>query len=245
MLFDHGMLWPALAPLAVTRQLILYDQRGRGESGAPPDPSQSRIEDDAADLGALRRALGIRQWDVLGHSWGGGIALLGVAADQAGTRRLVTVDSVGPSSDWIAILRRNALLKLSGEARNRLERIAEESLTSTDTEVHAEQTQAIYPAWFADADMAARFALPRSLNQTGATVLARLRAQHYDWRREVSAVRVPTLVIHGALDPLPVETSQELVSLLPHAQHVVIPDAGHMPFWEAPDVFFPLVERFL
>ncbi len=245
MLFDHGMLWPALSPLSVTRQLILYDQRGRGESSAAPDPSQSRIEDDAADLGALRRALGIRKWDVLGHSWGGGIALLGVAADQAGTRRLVTVDSVGPLDDWIPILRRNALLRLSGEARNRLERIDEASLTSPDTEIHAEQTQAIYPAWFADADMALHFALPRSLNETGATVLARLRARHYDWRREVSAVRVPTLVIHGALDPLPVETSRELISLLPHAQHVVIPDAGHMPFWEAPDVFFPLVERFL
>lgn len=245
MLFDHGMLWPALAPLAVLRQLILYDQRGRGESSAAADPGQSRIEDDAADLGGLRRALGIRQWDVLGHSWGGGIALLGVAADQAGTRRLVTVDSVGATSDWIPVLRRNALVKLSGEARNRLERINEASLTSTDTEIHAEQTQAIYPAWFGDPDLAMRFALPRSLNQTGATVLARLRAQHYDWRREVSAVRVSTLVIHGALDPLPVETSRELISLLPHAQHVVIPDAGHMPFWEAPDLFFALVERFL
>jgi proline iminopeptidase len=245
MLFDHTMLWPVLAPLAASRQLLLYDLRGRGESSASPDPSQSRIEDDAADLGALRRALGIRQWDVLGHSWGGGIALLGVAADLAGTRRLVTVDSVGPTSDWIPILRRNALLKLTGEARNRLERIDEASLTSPDTEIHAEQTQAIYPAWFADVDMATRFALPRSLNQTGATVLARLRAQHYDWRRELSAVRVPTLVIHGALDPLPVETSRELFSLLSLAQHVVIPDAGHMPFWDAPDVFFPLVERFL
>ena len=29
--------------------------------------------------GALRRALGIRTWDVLGHSWGGGIAMLGTA----------------------------------------------------------------------------------------------------------------------------------------------------------------------
>lgn len=245
MLFGHDMLWPALAPLAASRQLILYDQRGRGESTAPADPTESRIEDDAADVGALRRALGIRQWDVLGHSWGGGIALLGAAADQAGTRRLVSVDSVGTTSDWIPILRRNALLKLSGEARNRLERIDEASLTSPDTETHAEQTQAIYPAWFADADMATRFALPRSLNETGATVLARLRAQHYDWRREVSALRVPTLVIHGALDPLPVETSRQLASLLSLAQQVVIPDAGHMPFWEAPDVFFPLVERFL
>ena len=196
-------------------------------------------------MGALRRALGIRQWDVLGHSWGGGIALLGTATDQSGTRRLVTVDSVGATADWIPTLRRNALARLRGELRNRLERIDEATLTSFDPEAHAEQAAAIYPAWFGDTDLASHFSLPKSFSQTGATVLARLRAQHYDWRREMSAVRAPTLVIHGALDPLPVETSRELVSLLPTAQHVVIPDAGHMPFWEAPDVFFPLVEKFL
>src|SRR4051812_2327024 len=125
MIFDHGMLWPALSPLAAGRQIILYDLRGRGETSAPPDPASASIEDDAADLGALRRALGIRQWDVLGHSWGGGIALLGVARDIAGTRRVVTVDAVGPTSEWIPLLRRNALARLRGEARNRLERIDE------------------------------------------------------------------------------------------------------------------------
>jgi proline iminopeptidase len=245
MIFDHAMLWPALAPLAAKRQLILYDLRGRGDSSAPPDPSSSSIEDDAADLGAIRRALGIRRWDVLGHSWGGGIAMLGVAQDVAGTRRLVTVDAVGPTSEWIPILRRNALAKLEGEARNRLERIDEASLTSSDPEIHAEQTQAIYPAWFVDSDMPARFTLPKRVNPTGAAVLARLRAQHYDWRHELRNISVPTLVIHGELDPLPVETSKQLVSAVPAATHVVIPDAGHMPFWEAPDVFFPTVESFL
>ena len=245
MIFGHDMLWPALAPLAANRQLILYDLRGRGESSAPPNPSESTIEDDAADLGAIRRALGIRQWNVLGHSWGGGVAMLGVAADPAGTRRLVTVDAVGPTGEWIPILRRNALEKLTGEFRNRLARIDEASLTSSDPEIHAEQTQAIYPAWFVDSDMPARFSLPKKLNQTGSSVLARLRARHYDWRRELSNISVPTLVIHGELDPLPVETSKQLATAIPLAKHVVIPAAGHMPFWEAPDVFFPAVEAFL
>src|SRR5438270_11669395 len=79
MLYDHSMLWPALSPLAAKRQVILYDQRGRGESSAPASPADMTIEDDAADIGALRRALGIRSWDVLGHSWGGGIAMLAAA----------------------------------------------------------------------------------------------------------------------------------------------------------------------
>jgi proline iminopeptidase len=225
--------------------VILYDQRGRGESSEPPNPAESRIEDDADDLGALRRVLGIRQWDVLGHSWGGGIAMLGAVQDRPGTRRLVTVDSVGPTSEWMRALRRNALARLTGEMRNRLERIDEALLTSTDPEIHAEQAQAIYPAWFADEEMATRFVLLRKVNQTGAAVLARLRAQHYDWREAISTLQAPTLVIHGALDPLPVETSVQLASHLFSAKHAVIPDAGHMPFWEAPDVFFSLVESFL
>src|SRR4051812_47749541 len=81
LLYDHALLWPALSPLASARQVILYDQRGRGASQAPPNPLDARIEDDAEDVGALRRALGIRQWDVLGHSWGGGIAMLSTVRD--------------------------------------------------------------------------------------------------------------------------------------------------------------------
>lgn len=173
------------------------------------------------------------------------IASRSCAADQAGTRRLVTVDAVGPTSEWIPVLRQNALCKLTGELRNRLKRIDEGALTSSDPEIQRDQAIAIYPAWFADPDMPSRFSLPKMLNATGTSVLARLRAQHYDWRQEFRSLTVTTLVIHGALDPLPVETSDQLASLLSAAKHAVIPDAGHMPFWEAPDAFFPIVEAFL
>jgi proline iminopeptidase len=36
MIFDHTLLWPALAVLATQRQLVFYDQRGRGASSIPP-----------------------------------------------------------------------------------------------------------------------------------------------------------------------------------------------------------------
>ena len=64
MLYDHSMLWPALSPLAIKRQVILYDQRGRGASAAPPDPLDATIDDDAADVSALRRALGCELMEV-------------------------------------------------------------------------------------------------------------------------------------------------------------------------------------
>ena len=62
LLFDHSLFWPALSPLAAKRQLILYDQRGRGATPPPPGAKKARIEHDAGDIGAIRRALGIARW---------------------------------------------------------------------------------------------------------------------------------------------------------------------------------------
>jgi proline iminopeptidase len=245
MLYDHALLWPALSPLAAGRQVILYDQRGRGASQAPPDPLAARIEDDAADVGALRRALGIRQWDVLGHSWGGGIAMLGVASDQAGTRRLVTVDSVGPTSAWMPALHVAALARVSGEDRATLERLGGAPQHEPDVEVHGAYSRASYGAWFADPEMAAHFAPPHATSVTGAAIAAQLRREGYDWRERLRALSVPTLVIHGERDALPAAVALELSELLPRARHALLPDAGHMPFWEAPERFFDVAGSFL
>jgi len=245
MLYDHSMLWPALSPLAQRRQVILYDQRGRGLSESPPDPAAATIEDDATDVGALRRALGIRRWDVLGHSWGGGIALLAASLDEAGTRRLVTVDGVGPTSAWMTPLREAVSAKLADSQRGDFDRITDAHLEQPDSEIQAAYSRAVYPAWFADTEMAHTFTPPKVTSATGAVILARLRRHGYDWRSRLRALSVPTLVIHGEDDVLPVSVSTELADLLPRATRLTVPHSGHMPFWEAPEHLFPAVESFL
>jgi len=244
MLYDHSMLWPALSPLAARRQVILYDQRGRGKSTAPADVSSATIHDDAADIGALRRALGIRQWDVIGHSWGGGIAMLATAADVVGVRRLALVDPVWNTSAWMAPLRQRVLARLHGEQRNAVESISEESLGTPDAALHSAYSRAVYPAWFADTDMASHFSPPDARSDTGTAVLSRLRRDGYDWRNHVRAVSTSTLVLHGDNDPLPLaEPVHE--SYIGKLQVVRLPTSGHMPFWEAPQRFFETLESFL
>lgn len=244
MLYDHSMLWPALSPLAERHQVILYDQRGRGASSAPVDPSSATIDDDAADVGALRRALGIRQWDVLGHSWGGGIAMLATAADSGGVRRLALVDPVWATSAWMAPLRVAVLARLHDEDRDTVDRISEKMLGDADPDLHSTYSRAAYPAWFADAEMASRFTPPAARSETGTAVLARLRRDGYDWRPKVRALSLPTLVLHGEADPLPLAPSVP-DSYISTAHIVMIPSAGHMPFWEAPQRFFSALDSFL
>ena len=244
LIYDHSLLWPSLAPLAARRQLILYDQRGRGLTPPPADPSTATILDDAEDIAALRRALGIRQWNVLGHSYGGLIAMLGVSRDLAGTRCLVTVNSVGPTSEWMPALQANALARASDTDRDILERTYPQ-LGSPDPAIHSAQSRAGYPSWFADPALGASFTPPESTSVTGATIAAHLRRDGYDMRTAVRALSLPVLVIHGEQDALPATVALDLSRLLPRARLVILPHAGHMPFWEAPERFFTLVGDFL
>ena len=64
-----------LAGLAAERPVVLYDQLGCGRSDRPDDPSLWTVTRAVAEVEAVRRALGLDRVHVLGHSWGGYLAL--------------------------------------------------------------------------------------------------------------------------------------------------------------------------
>ncbi|MBL0939424.1 MAG: alpha/beta hydrolase [Gemmatimonadaceae bacterium] len=253
LIYDHKLLWPALAPLATHRQLILYDQRGRGQSQAPPGISASRIEFDAGDIPVIRKALGITQWDVLGHSWGGGIAMLSTALDIKASpnavRRLVLVNAVGITSRWLGPLHNAGVERLknegSAEDHARLAAFDPTTLETPGIEHHAAYTRAYFPAWFGDQEFARNVNPPLGDSETGTHVVARLRREGYDWTDRLRDLPVPTLVVHGAADVLPLAEAENTARTLGNARVAPIPEAGHNPFWESPELFFTTVDTFL
>jgi proline iminopeptidase len=250
LIFDHALLWPALSPLAAARQLIFYDQRGRGTSSVPPGASRSRIEFDASDLAALPSALGIPRLHLLGHSWGGGIALLSTREKGDHVASLTLINPVGLHGRWLATLTEHAARRLSGTAHDRLlaadAAIQPGQPNAANPTALGEYAAAIYPAWFASPELAAILAPPKSTSVTGAAVSARLRREGYDWREIIPPLRVPGLIVHGTADLFPLDMSEETRSILgPHASLLPIADAGHNPFWEAPSIVYPAIAAFL
>jgi proline iminopeptidase len=246
LLYDHSLLWPALSPLAAKRQLWFYDQRGRGATPAPPAAKKARIEHDAGDVVALREALGLAHWDLLGHSWGSAIALLAAERDLTGTHAVVAVCPVGVTSAWMRALDAAALSRLTVAERAALELHPPSTLVSDDPNVQSAHARALYPAWFADRALAELFSPPRATSVTGAAVSAALRREGYDWKPLLSALPVAVLVIHAERDLLPFSASRELADVLgSSARFTVLPGSGHMPFWEAPERFFALIDSFL
>jgi pimeloyl-ACP methyl ester carboxylesterase len=250
LLFDHALLWPALAPLAAHRQLILYDQRGRGRSSVPPGAAHSRVEFDASDLATLPSALGIPRLHLLGHSWGGGIAMLSTRHATEHLASLTLINPVGLHGGWLPTLTDAAAQRLSGPARDRLlaadAAIQPSTPTAADPAALSEYAAAIYPAWFAHPELAALLAPPSSDSVTGAAVSARLRREGYDWRGIIPPLHVPGLIIHGTADLFPIGMSHETRHLLgPQATVLPVADAGHNPFWEAPSIVYPAIATFL
>jgi proline iminopeptidase len=66
----------------------------------------------------------------------------------------------------------------------------------------------------------------------------------FDLRQSLRAVRVPTLVIHGRQDPIPLASATAAAEAL-GGECVVLEECGHVPYVERPDELFPAIERFL
>jgi proline iminopeptidase len=248
LIYGHDLLWPTFAPFAAERQVVLYDQRGRGDSASPPGARSARVEHDVFDVGALREALGIAHWDLAGHSWGGGLALLAAAADPAGTRRVVTFDAVGPTSGWLVGLHDRALAHLVSRGQTEehaaLAALDPRALHVEDPVRHAAYSRALYPAWFHDAT-AMLAPPPLALSASGAAVAAALRREGYDWRAPLATARARALLIHGAQDAVPFGEAHAHAALRGGTEVLVVPNAGHMPFFEQPALAFDAALSFL
>jgi proline iminopeptidase len=90
---DHWSLMP-FRQCAGQFTLIFYDHRCNGRSAGAPVSSMT-FENLTADAEALRQELGIERWAVLGHSFGGHVALEYALRYPASLSHLVLLDTGG------------------------------------------------------------------------------------------------------------------------------------------------------
>jgi proline iminopeptidase/L-proline amide hydrolase len=98
---DHEHFMPAVA-LADERAVVLYDQLDCGQSDRPNDPKNWRVDRFVDEIDLVRKALGIDRWHLLGHSWGGTLALEYGARRPAALRGLAMASPLVSTKSWIA-----------------------------------------------------------------------------------------------------------------------------------------------
>ncbi len=97
----HGGLMDA-TELADERAVILYDQLDSGRSDQPNNRANWNVARFVNELDAIRTALGIERWYVLGHSWGGTIALEYGARRPQALAGLVLASPLISTRSWIS-----------------------------------------------------------------------------------------------------------------------------------------------
>jgi pimeloyl-ACP methyl ester carboxylesterase len=87
--------WHAVVPLLATdRTVVTFDQRGYGESHAPPDTDRS-LGAMASDVLAVTAAAGLHRPVIVGHSYGGAVAAETVARSPDRFSGAVFLDAAG------------------------------------------------------------------------------------------------------------------------------------------------------
>jgi pimeloyl-ACP methyl ester carboxylesterase len=219
--------------LAEANDVAWYQQRGL-EPSATEGPFTV-----PADVGDARRVLDALGWDkayVVGHSWGGQLALHVAEALPERLFGVLAVDPLGSVGDgrWPEF-DEEIFRRTPEEVRARARELDELTTEGTaDDDMALEQMRLVWPAYFADPEQAPlmpelRMASERSA-QMGRSILAELPALEAG----LPQIRLPVGFAHGSRSPMPIAAATDAADRIPGAWVEIIDGAGHFVWVEAP-----------
>jgi proline iminopeptidase len=253
--FDHSYLLPELDRLADSFQLVYYDQRGRGRSAEGVRPEDVTLTSEMGDLDAVRRHLKLEAIAVLGHSWGGVLAMEYATRHPQRLTHLVLMNTAPASHHDAEVFR---LYLRSIRPASEIE--AMDALAASDTfqagDLHAEldyYRMHFRPGLVATNQLAQVIPRLRTHFTPERVLLARAIEQRlyrdtwssptYDLLPRLRHLAMPTLVLHGERDFVPVRLAEHIAGAIPDARLVVLPRCGHFAYLEAPEAVHEQVNR--
>lgn len=242
--------WRGIVPLLEDRfRLIMPDQRGFAGSDAPQEVAEYKTDKVVADLFALADRLGLDDFTLVGHDWGGAVAWAAALRNDPRLKRLVIVNAPHP------VLFQKSLIEDADQ------RAASQYITAFRTPGFEQAVEAMGWDTFFDKSFSGHVDLALISPQERAQYLAEwtqpgVFTAMLNWYRAAAVVvpppsmtvplpdfllkafpkvKVPTLVVWGMMDkallPLQLEGLDTLVDDL---TLVRVPDAGHFLPWEKP-----------
>jgi pimeloyl-ACP methyl ester carboxylesterase len=238
--FDHSLMRPYFDRFADTHQVFYLDHRGNGRSSG--EPETWNLDQWGDDIHDFCQALGIERPVVYGLSFGGMVAMAYAARHPEAPARLVLA-STAARMDLNATY---AVMERLGGAEAR--RIAETFWTAPNAEAAAAYMSVCMPLYSPSGAMGAD-ARQRAIMRTEVMFhFISGEQRSMDLLGGLAAVRCPTLVLAGGLDPItPVACSEAIHRALPDGagELVVFDEAGHGVHRDEPERAEAVLRGFL
>ena len=227
--------WPeAFCALLVKQGLraVRFDNRDVGRSTWLADGDAYRVEDMAADAVGLLDALSVAKAHIVGMSMGGMVAQT-VASDFPGRTLSLTSIMSNTGNPDLPPATPAAWAVISQPAPNPADREAFLAHAVHNAEVIGSPA---YPWPPGALRQRAEQEVDRAFHPAGvARQMAAIRLSG-DRREKVKSITAPTVVLHGAEDPLvPVEGGRDTAAVIPGAELRIIPGMGH----DMPPTLYP------
>ena len=245
---DHLYLLPQMIHLGEKYDLLFYDQRGGGRSKSDariPITWRTHVE----DLGLVVGEFGLDPLSIVGYSWGAMLGLLYVIEQSSDPHlqaadRMALINPAPLTREYrrqfeVEFARRQA----SPEIQKLRDDLAASGLRERDTDAYRQRAFELGVAgYFSDPHKATELTPFRVVGRVQQSVWESLG--DFDLIPDLEAIKIPSIVIHGRDDPIPLASSSEAARAL-GTSLVVLDACGHVPYVEQPIKLFAALDPFL
>lgn len=232
-------------------RVVAFDQLGCGASDRPDDPALWSISRYVEETEAVRRALGLGRVHLLGHSWGGWLAIEYALTYPQALKTLILEDTAADLPHLMAEMHRlraalgpeTVEMLLAHEADGSYAHPEYQAAITVLNYRHVCRLQdwpAPLLASLDDWNMAPYMAMqgPNEFLYIG---------NLKDWNRvpDLHRIEVPVLITVGRHDEITPACALRMKQHLPQAELTVFQNSSHMPFYEEPAEYDGVLLAFL
>jgi proline-specific peptidase len=233
------------------RQVIFYDQLGCGESDMPDDESLWVIKTFVNEVKAIRKSLRLEKVHLLGHSWGGMLAIEYLLTKPIG------IQSATLASSMISMpLYQHELDKIKRELPgNTYEVLTKHEGAGTTSSKEYQEAYAVYKKHYLyrGNNFPKEYGLADEKEGLGVYHAMWGPSESYgngslkQWDRidELAQIKVPTLITSGQYDELTPWQAGITANQIPDSELRIFTNGSHLTHIEQEAGYLSIVERFL
>ncbi len=200
------------------------------------------------DLEALRVHLKQERLFLVGHSWGGMLAMAYAAAYPDRIDRMILIGPGGPTLEFTQWFNDNIHMRLRPEDVEAERYWSEAPKRGVDAnKASLEHVRAITPGYFFDRAKGLAFAsqLPEGMLTVEVnTLLFADMTKNYDSRPGLQKLNRPVLIVQGHQDPVGDKTAEDIHAAIKSSVLTYVNQCGHFPWLEQPEDFRRILTEF-
>jgi proline iminopeptidase len=250
---SQDYLLPQLYKLAENNLVIFYDQRGSGRSlETKLDEECINIDQFVEDLETLRTSLGFDKFILMGHSWGGLLAMQYAVDHQENLIGLILLNTAPADHKGQKAFLDEFELRTKNIHNDIKPFFAYEDFKKLTAAQISDLYRKLFSVYFYNPeevkDLSLNFSIASA--QSGFKVMEEMTKTFWlqpniNLFPRLKRLSVPTFILHGKQDIVPVWTAQEIKNAIPQSEIVVLDHCDHFPYIEQPSQFFSELNKFL